>query len=170
MQNIISNLMDRYERGLLTRRELIQGLAMLAGASVAGAAPAAAPFQVNSIDHVSLQVKDLDRSVDFYTNVLKLKEITNLTRKEGIRWISLGDGKELHLVSTIKEPVTINRAVHLAFKAVNFDGLVKVLENLKITYSDWPGTLHKINVRADGIKQIYFQDPDGYWIEVNSVK
>jgi lactoylglutathione lyase len=122
------------------------------------------------MDHAALSVKDLDRSVDFYTNVLKLQEITNLTRKEGIRWISLGDGKELHLVSTIKEPVTINKAVHLAFKTANFDALVKVLENRNITYSDWPGELHKIMVRADGIKQVYFQDPDGYWIEVNSVK
>ena len=122
------------------------------------------------MDHVALSVKDLDQSIDFYTTVLKLHEITNLTRKEGIRWVSLGDGKELHLVSTIKEPVTINKAVHIAFKIANFDALLKVLENKNIIYSDWPGELHKINIRADGIKQIYFQDPDGYWIEVNSVK
>ena len=122
------------------------------------------------MDHAALSVKDLDRSVDFYTNILNLHEITNLTRNEGIRWISIGDGKELHLVSTIKEPITINKAVHLAFKTSNFDNIVKVLENKNITYSDWPGELHKINTRADGIKQIYFQDPDGYWIEVNSVK
>ena len=121
------------------------------------------------MDHVALSVKDLDQSIDFYTNVLKLHEITNLTRKEGIRWVSLGDGKELHLVSTIKEPVTINKAVHLAFKTTNFDALIQVLVKRNITYSDWPGELHKINVRADGIKQIYFQDPDGYWIEVNGV-
>ena len=121
------------------------------------------------MDHVALSVKDLDQSIDFYTTVLKLHEITNLTRKEGIRWVSLGDGKELHLVSTIKEPVTINKAVHLAFKTTNFDALIQVLVKRNITYSDWPGELHKINVRADGIKQIYFQDPDGYWIEVNGL-
>ena len=122
------------------------------------------------MDHLALSVKDLDRSVAFYTTILQLQEITNLTRKEGIRWISLSDGKELHLVSVIKEPVTINKAVHLAFKTANFDALIKALENGNITYSDWPGALNKINIRADGIKQIYFQDPDGYWIEVNSVR
>ena len=121
------------------------------------------------MDHVAISVKDVERSVDFYKNILQLPEITNLTRKEGIRWISLGDGKELHLVSTITAPVTINKAVHLAFKSAHFDALVKELESKKIIYSDWPGILNKITIRADGIKQIYFQDPDGYWIEVNSI-
>ena len=120
------------------------------------------------LDHMALSVKDLEKSVDFYKNVLKLSEITNLTKKEGIRWVSLGEGKELHLVSTIKEPVMINKAVHLAFKVTHFDALIEALKSQNITYSDWPGILDKITVRADGIKQIYIQDPDGYWIELNS--
>jgi catechol 2,3-dioxygenase-like lactoylglutathione lyase family enzyme len=100
---------------------------------------------------------------------LKFSEITNLTQKEGIRWVSLNEGKELHLVSTIKEPVTINKAVHLAFKSANFEMLIQDLKAANIRYFDWLGTRDKITIRADGIKQIYFQDPDGYWIEVNSV-
>jgi len=27
-----------------------------------------------------------------------------------------------------------------------------------------------VQLRPDGIQQIYFQDPDGYWIEVNDDK
>jgi lactoylglutathione lyase len=122
------------------------------------------------IDHVALSVKNVDVSAAFYTKILQLNEITNKTKKEGIRWISLGDSKELHLVSTLKEPVKINKAVHTAFKTSHFDKLIKLLDNNNIAYSDWEGANHKITIRADGIKQVYFQDPDGYWIEVNSIE
>ena len=122
-----------------------------------------------TFNHLALSVTNVDRSADFYHSVLKLPEITNKTKIEGIRWFSLGEGKELHLISILKEKVTINKAVHVALTTNSFDVLLKSLEEKKITYSDWPGTLNKINIRADGIKQIFFQDPDGYWIEVNSV-
>ena len=121
-----------------------------------------------TFNHVALSVKDVDRSAEFYKNVLKLQEITNRTEIKGIRWFSLGEGKELHLVSVIKEPVVINKAVHFALATSNFDALIKSLEMMNIPFSDWPGTANKITIRADGIKQIYFQDRDGYWIEVNS--
>ena len=122
-----------------------------------------------SFNHVSLSVKDLDSTCDFYKNTLGLQEITNRTKKEGIRWFSLGEGKELHLISTVKEPVTINKAIHLGLTTQNFDSFVSNLDKLKIKYNDWDGNVNKITVRADGIKQIYLQDPNGYWIEVNSV-
>ncbi|MCA6440924.1 MAG: nuclear transport factor 2 family protein [Sediminibacterium sp.] len=122
-----------------------------------------------SLNHIALSVKDVNASASFYSSILGLQEITNRTKSEGIRWFSLSDGKELHLVSTVKAPVTINKAVHMALTTSNMDGLIKKLVANNITYSDWPGTLNKVTVRADGILQIYIQDVDGYWIEVNSV-
>ncbi|MEO6348884.1 MAG: VOC family protein [Aquaticitalea sp.] len=122
-----------------------------------------------TFNHIALSVKDLGQAAQFYKDILGLQEITNRTEMDGIRWFSLGEGKELHLVSTLKEPVSINKAVHFALSTSNFDAFVKTLEAKNITYSDWPGIKNIITTRADGIKQFYFQDPDGYWIEVNNV-
>ena len=122
-----------------------------------------------TFNHLAISVKDVNRSSEFYKNILKLKEIENRAKLEGVRWFSTEDGKELHLISIIKEPSVLNKAIHIAFTTSNFDAVIKTLNEMNITYSDWPGNLNKINIRADGIKQIFFQDPDGYWIEVNSV-
>ena len=122
-----------------------------------------------NFDHFALSVKDVDRSANFYTKILKLQELTNRTKMDGIRWMSLGDGKELHLVSILPGQVTVTKAVHLGLKTSKFDEVKKRLDEAKITYSDWPGAISKVTQRADGVRQMYFQDPDGYWIEVNSV-
>lgn len=122
-----------------------------------------------SVDHLALSVTDVNKSADFYMNVLKLKEITNRSKIEGIRWFVLGDNRELHLISVIKEKVTINKALHIGLSSGKFDDFVTHLTQKKIAYSDWPGKANTVNIRADGIKQIFFQDPDGYWIEVNSL-
>ena len=67
MKGTISRLLEAYENGKMSRRALIQGLALLA----AGAGTAeAAGFQGNSINHVSLYVSNLQRSTDFYQRVL----------------------------------------------------------------------------------------------------
>jgi len=122
-----------------------------------------------TLNHLALSVKDLNRSAEFYGNVLKFSEITNRSKLEGVRWFSVGEGKELHLISFVKENVTLNKAIHVAFTTPDFDAFVLMLEERKIAYSDWPGAANKVNIRADGMKQVFFQDPDGYWIEINSV-
>ena len=120
-------------------------------------------------DHMALSVTDVDRSAAFYAEVLELTEITNRTAIEGIRWFSLGDGKEMHLISILEDEVITNKAVHFALSTSNFDGILSKLNDRSIEYTDWPGNVNKVNIRADGVSQIFFQDPDGYWIEINSV-
>ena len=120
-------------------------------------------------NHLALSVKDVDRSAEFYMKVLKLPEILNRSKIEGVRWFVFADGLELHLISVIKQDVVTNKALHLALTTSNLDDFIKTLNAMKIAYSDWPGNPQKVNIRADGIKQVFFQDPDGYWIEVNSI-
>ena len=119
-------------------------------------------------NHMAFPVKDLDRSLDFYKRVLHLEEITNRSGNQNIRWLSLGGEKELHLISGIIDPVQVNKGLHLAVSTRDVNILAKHLESMGIAYSDWAGIPNSVNVRADGVKQIYFQDPDGYWIEVNN--
>jgi len=39
---------------------------------------------------------------------------------------------------------------------------------MKVNYFDWIGEIpNKINIHHDGIKQVYFQCANGYWIEIN---
>jgi catechol 2,3-dioxygenase-like lactoylglutathione lyase family enzyme len=71
MEHVISSLLGRYESGTLTRRELIQGLAMLTVAS--GTVSAAdTGFAATTINHVSIQVSDIKRSADFYMRAFGL--------------------------------------------------------------------------------------------------
>ena len=41
------------------------------------------------------------------------------------------------------------------------------LDTKSIAYGDWPGTQGKVHVRPDGVRGVYLEDPDEYWIEVN---
>jgi catechol 2,3-dioxygenase-like lactoylglutathione lyase family enzyme len=99
MEEMISNLVNRFERGALTRRELIRGLSMLAAASgTASIAPAQiaqaqdAAIKAAKIDHVSIQVSDLPGSIAFYQKMFGLTVVSEDKPNEIVR---LGAGKVL---------------------------------------------------------------------------
>jgi hypothetical protein len=61
MEAIVSSLVSRFEKGLLSRRELVRGLTMLAAAGgTAASAQAGLDFKAATIDHVSIQVADMN--------------------------------------------------------------------------------------------------------------
>ena len=73
METMISGLVKRFEEGRISRRELIQSLAMLTVAGgTASAARQETPFKSSRIDHISVQVTDLPRSIAFYQKVFGL--------------------------------------------------------------------------------------------------
>ena len=120
-------------------------------------------------DHYTIKVKSLDRSAVFYKEVLGLDEIKNRTEKPYIRWFSIGVG-ELHIVEGDTESITTSVGLHLALKTSDLDGIISRLNSKNILLHDSSGTPHSYTSRADGVRQFYFQDPDGYWIEVNEAE
>ena len=119
------------------------------------------------LDHVAVHVADLDRSVAFYQRVFQVQEIAAPGDPAVIRWLDLGDGASLHLIAFDGPVPPTNKAVHFAVRLADFDGFVGRLGPLAVAYSDWPGAASAISNRPDGVRQVYVQDPDSYWIEVN---
>ena len=77
METIIADLVNRFEGGRLTRRQLIQGLSMLmATGSAPASAAQAAGLRGTGIDHVSILVEDLQRSATFYQNVFGMTPLS----------------------------------------------------------------------------------------------
>ncbi len=81
--------------------------------------------------------------------------------------MSLNEGKALHLIPRPKLEVKVNKAVHFALSTDDLDAVLQTLREQHIEFSDWVDVPNHVYVRKDGTRQLYFQDPDGYWIEVN---
>ena len=99
MESIISNLVSRFEKGALSRRELVQGLALLAASTTAAHAQETVEFKDANIDHVSVQVADMQRSVDFYQKMFGFSVVSE-DKPHGI--VRLGTNRTL--VSLNREP------------------------------------------------------------------
>ncbi len=73
METIISRLLEDYEEGHVTRRQLIQSVALAASAAAglsARDAHAAGGFTTVALDHISYQVADNNKTRDFYADLL----------------------------------------------------------------------------------------------------
>jgi catechol 2,3-dioxygenase-like lactoylglutathione lyase family enzyme len=93
MEAIISSLLNRFEKGALSRRGLIQSLAMLSAAGTASEALGQdSGIKAARIDHVSIQVTDLPRSIAFYQKMFGLTVVSEDKPNEIVR---LGLGKTL---------------------------------------------------------------------------
>ena len=124
--------------------------------------------QAFSLHHVSIFVRDLNRSASFYATALGLTEIPNRVGKSHIRWFDLDGLRSIHLIGgdSVAErdrPMS----THFALVTTDLDGAMVRLRESGVTYMNLAREPGGIQVRADGVRQIYFQDPDGHWLEMN---
>jgi catechol 2,3-dioxygenase-like lactoylglutathione lyase family enzyme len=153
VQHVISDLVTRFERGRLSRRELIQTLTAIAAAA-AGTPASAASLKAGSINHTSVLVSDMTRSIDFYNRVFGLSVI-NEDKPNKISRLGIG-GKIL--VSLRVEPPA-GSIDHFAIGVENFnrEAVTKELQGMGLTPRE--------NVEFG----FHVKDPDGANVQITGI-
>lgn len=136
-----------------------------------GTASAAAAQRTKPVlNHIALYVQDLQKATVFYRDLLGLDTIPEPFHDGKHTWFSVGPASHLHLISGAKGPHTGTRDSHICFSVPSVEAFIKKLEQADMVYMSWAGEKGKVTKRVDGVQQIYLQDPDGYWVEVNDAK
>ena len=117
-------------------------------------------------DHDAILVKDVNASAKFYGEILGLKEIPNGGLPDHIRWFQLEDNVQLHIIESEELPEK-HKGFHMALSTSDLEKFMLFLKDKEIAFENWGGEASTTNTRPDGVKQVYLQDPDGYWIEIN---
>lgn len=119
------------------------------------------------LNHIAVFVSDLDKSGAFYESLFNLPKIDEPFKDGKHIWFSLGSAGQMHLIKGAKTGLQHVKDEHICFSVTSITDFMAKLDQQKITYSNWAGTEKAPTIRPDGVKQIYFQDPDGHWLEVN---
>ncbi|MBX5462492.1 MAG: VOC family protein [Steroidobacteraceae bacterium] len=151
MTPIISDLVQRYETGRLSRRELIQGLAALVAAGSARAQDSAPEGLVaEGIDHTSVFVSDLERSAQFYQSLFDLRPLGEDKEHKILRL-----GRKRVIVS-LRQASPAGMIDHFGVKVQNFrkDEVTRILKKRGLTPEDnWEYGYH-------------VRDPDGAVVQM----
>ena len=91
MQQTIETLVKQFEQGRLTRRQLVQGLLVVAASPVGAQERQAGAFRAAGIDHVQITVDDLKASQQFYEKLLGVTARSNSPSQANIGVGSAGN-------------------------------------------------------------------------------
>ena len=123
-----------------------------------------------TFNHAALCATNLKKTAEFYKTVMQLEVIANPFKDTTHVWFKIGQGLALHVIQGNCLTSVHDIAIHLCFSVPSLEGFMQHLDQMGITYGNWKGEPKKTQLRADGVLQIYLQDPDGNWIEVNNAK
>jgi catechol 2,3-dioxygenase-like lactoylglutathione lyase family enzyme len=160
MEYIISRLLEDFERGRMTRRQLVKSLALAAtAASAAGASPLAAAdagkgFTAVAVNHISYQVKDYAKTRDWYVSLLGMKVSGDNGRQCNL---SFGDQGSWLLPRNARDGVTPPHVDHIAYTIQTWD------QNAVKAELERRG----LQPRVDTENSFHVKDPDGFDVQIS---
>ncbi|MCI0996142.1 VOC family protein [Pseudomonas corrugata] len=152
------------------------------------ATSAAAPLQVSAIDHVGINVPDIDAAIRFFSALMGARVVSDISPgkiqdqwKSQFRWhgsselqrfvmLQIDGGAKLELFQYQGSEVNQAQphgddagASHVALRTADIDSSLAILKRLNVTILNEPIT------NSDGIRWFYFQAPWGTQIELVSL-
>jgi len=130
---------------------------------------------LGTLQHFTIEPQDLERSKDFYVDVLGLKVGDRPPLDFPGYWLYSGDVATVHLMGTRKpcEGIVVRgtekkyddtgRLDHIAFAATDVQGVRKQLASKGVKFRE-------SIVPRTGDTQIFLYDPDGVGVELNFTK
>ena len=119
-------------------------------------------LRTRGIDHLNLEVMDLDKTVSFYKKLLGFDVLEDMPSDNGK---IIGD-KNAKLAIYEKKSFQGHKKVgfhHIGFNIENFDDVAQQCRDLGIDI------LYGGEVRWPGSRSIYIKDPNGYELELTEV-
>lgn len=162
MEYLFGKLLRDFEKGMMTRRQLIQSLSLAATAasalSVAPPAAAAAAdgkvAQAASLNHLGYQVADYAKSRDWYADLFGMKVVVDDGQKA-----MLAVGETL-LVFHTRKSATMPVINHICFTLANWDDDKSVRERVQA----------EIKRRGQDPRpsehSLHINDPDGFTLQL----
>ena len=126
--------------------------------------------QAAVINHVAIYVVDLKKSGDFYMNTLGLDSVPEPFHDGKHIWLQIGPSVAMHIIQGAETRKDYYKNQHTCFSVASVDAFTNTLRKKNIVWEDRDGAKMAITTRVDGVKQIWLQDPDGYWVEINDAK
>ena len=161
MEDIVTGLLNQFERGKISRRQLVQNLA--AGMAVAGApglvassasAAAAKGFKATAVNHISYGVVDYGRTRDFYADLFGMR-----VSEDNGKQCALSFGDSFVIARHTRQPDNKPYIDHVAYTIANWNRDA-VVEELK---------RRGLEPRKDPVDDSQLiKDPDGFTVQICS--
>ena len=166
----IDAMFDEYERGRLTRRSLVQALALLVLPKkmlAQDAAPDAEPIVRGlGVNHVGLTVSDIERSYQFYHRLFGVTK----------GWPATNAGTGIHLdfpigyisVDSVAQQKGVITHFSISVDEIDQDSSKRLADKINAELPD-------AKARAafqpnDGVSTVNLLDPDGFHVQISPIK
>lgn len=157
MENVIAKLLDEFEQGKMTRRQLIKSLAVVGAAASSGTAAlgeGGKGFKAGAVNHISYQVSDYGKTRDFYADLLGMKVVGD-------------NGKQCFLVLDGTNTFLIPRNAPAGGETPKIDHIAYTIENWDKDAVKAELERRGLNPQADTENSFHVKDPNGFDLQIS---